>query len=286
MKSVQRFACGITVVALFSLPLVVQAEESIRSGTETWLISGGVFLPEIDTKLRVNNTNIDGGLGVDLEDQLNLDNRSETGYVDLKWRFFKKHRLGVAWFHLGRDASATATADIEIGDGNVIQAGATAFTELDIDIIPFSYAYSFINNDKHELAGFIGLHWTDIDFLIDASAWADKDGSGPSGQARLTAGVGVPLPLFGISYRYNFSRKWTGGLGAGYFSLSLDDDDTEFSGSLYNIRADTEYWFWNNVALGAAINFFEVDLEVKDSDWNGNFEYRYWGPQLYLRARF
>jgi len=74
MKSVQRLACGMTVAALFSLPLAVQAEEWIRSGTETRLISGGVFLPEINTKLRVNNTNIDGGLGVDLEEKLNLNN--------------------------------------------------------------------------------------------------------------------------------------------------------------------------------------------------------------------
>jgi hypothetical protein len=266
--------------------MAAQAEEWIRPGTETWNISAGVFLPEFDTKIRVNNTNVDGGLGVDLEDQLNLKKRNETGYVDLKWRFFEKHRLGIGWFRLGRDASATATGDIEIGDGNIINAGATAYTELNMDVIPFSYAYSFINNDKHELSGFIGIHWTDIEFLIDASAWADKDGSGPSGQARLTASAAAPLPLFGLNYRYNFSRKWTGGIGAGYFSLSMSEDTSSFSGSLYNFRADTEYWFWKNVGLGAAINSFGIDVDVSDSDWHGNLEYKYWGPQLYLRARF
>jgi len=40
------------------------------------------------------------------------------------------------------------------------------------------------------------------------------------------------------------------------------------------------------VALGTAINSFGIDLEVNDSDWHGNLEYSYWGPQLYLKARF
>ena len=286
MKNIQRLAYGLTVAAMFSLPLVAQAKERIQPGTERFSIAGGVFLPEFDTKIRVNNTNLDGGFGVDLEDQLKLDKRNETGYVDFKWRFFKKHRLGVGWFHLGRSADATALTDIEIGDGNVIQAGATMFTELEMDVFPITYGYSFINNEKHEFTGFLGVHWTDIDFLIDASAWTSGPGGGGGAQGRLSAKAAAPLPLIGVHYRYSFSPKWTGGLGAGYFSLSLDDDDTEFSGSLYNFRADTEYWFWNNMAFGAAINSFGIDIDVNDSDWHGNLEYRYWGPQLYLRARF
>jgi len=286
LKKIQRLACGLTVTILFSLPMAAQAEEWIQPGTETWLISGGVFLPEFDTKLRVNNSNTDGGIGVDLEDQLKLDKRDETGYADLKWRFFKKHRLGVGWFHFGRDTGATAQGDIEIGDGNVIQAGATLYTSLDMDVFPISYAYSFINNEKHELSGLLGIHWTDIEFLVDASAWVDNGGTGPSGQGRISAKAAAPLPLIGVHYRYSFSPKWSGALGAAFFKLDLDDDLSSFSGSLYSVRADTEYWFWNNVGFGAAITAFEIDVDVSDDDWHGNLEYKYWGPQLYVRARF
>ena len=70
-----------------------------------------------------------------------------------------------------------------------------------------------------------------------------------------------------------------------YFALDLVDDETNFSGSLVNVRLSTDYWFTNNFGMGAAINWFDLDAEVDDTNWKGAIDYRYFGPQIYVQAR-
>ena len=260
----------------------VHAEDWIRPGTEKFAVSAGFFLPEFDTKLRVDSKNLGTGVTIDLEDDLSLKEEVDTGYFNLLWRPFANHRFGAAYYKFNRDTSSTATTDIKLNDGKIIQAGATLTTEFELDVIPFSYAYSFINNETHELSGTLGVHWTEISFRVDATAWlADEDATGS-----VDADAKGPLPLVGVDYRYNISDKWTAGAGLEYFAIKLDDDLTAYQGSLYNVRISTEYWPWNNVGLGAAINAFGLDVDVEDDEWKGAIDYDYWGPQLYLRARF
>lgn len=41
-----------------------------------------------------------------------------------------------------------------------------------------------------------------------------------------------------------------------------------------------------NFALGAALGGFRVKVDASQDDWKGGFDYGYWGPQIYLMARF
>jgi hypothetical protein len=43
---------------------------------------------------------------------------------------------------------------------------------------------------------------------------------------------------------------------------------------------------YNNFGVGVAVNYFSLDVEVDDSEWKGTFDYEYFGPQIYLAARF
>jgi len=267
---------------LFMFPTFAHAGEWIRPGMERFTVSAGVFLPEFDTDLRVDSKALGKGVTIDLEDDLSLKEKVDTGYFSLDWRPFDKHRFGAAYYVFNRDTSATAITDIKLNDGKIIQAGATLTTGFELDVIPFSYAYSFINSETHELSGTLGVHWTTIDFRVDASAWlADEDATG-----RVDAEADGPLPLVGVDYRYNVSDRWTAGAGLEFFYIELDDDVTAFTGGLYNVRVNTEYWPWQNLGIGAAINFFGLDVDVEDDEWRGALEYDYWGPQIYLKARF
>ena len=267
---------------LLMLPALTQAEEWIRPGKERFTVAAGVFLPEFNTELRVDSKNLGTGVTIDLEDDLSLKEEVDTGYFNLLWRPFANHRFGAAYYKFNRDTSSTAIRNIEFNPGKEILAGATLTTKFELDVIPFSYAYSFINNETHELSGTLGLHWTEIGFRVDATAWlADEDATGS-----IDADANGPLPLIGVDYRYNISDKWTAGAGFEFFAIKLDDDLTAYEGSLYNVRINTEYWPWRNVGLGAAINAFGLDVDVEDDEWKGAIDYDYWGPQLYLRARF
>ena len=57
-------------------------------------------------------------------------------------------------------------------------------------------------------------------------------------------------------------------------------------GSLYSLRAYGEYRFQGRYGAGIAIDAFNLDLDANKNSFTGSYEYDYWGPQLYLIARF
>jgi hypothetical protein len=110
--------------------------------------------------------------------------------------------------------------------------------------------------------------------------------SGEDANADVTAKVDAPLPLIGLRYDHHFSQRWSASLQAGYFKLKLGNDSKSTQGDLWSARAEAEYRFSRHLGLGLAIEGFEIDAQSSDDSWQGTISYRYWGPQLYLKARF
>lgn len=270
----------LTLFTLLILPIATQAEDWIKPGNETLTFGIGVFLQAFDTSLRVDNQNVGIGDSVDLENDLGLKEDETVFWTNVNWRFADKHRLGVSYFSINRNSSATALRDLVIGD-EIYPVGTSLKTEFDVNITPFYYAYSFIKNDKHELAGSFGFHWFAIDLKIEGSA----SSAAGDADANVSASADAPLPLFGIRYDYYVNQRWTTSVHGEVFALDIADVALNFSGNLYNIRLSTDYWVTNNFGIGAAINWFNLDAEVDDNNWKGAVDYRYFGPQIYLQAR-
>ncbi len=282
MKSIEKTVIGfLMILVCLHFPASGFAEDWIKPGEERLKLGAGVFFPSFGTKLRVDSDTIGAGTEVDLEDDLGFSSSETTFWAGGYWRFAAKHRLSAGYFQFDRDASATAGTDITIGD-EIYPAGASLDSNFKIQVLPISYAYSFLKREKFELAGTIGLNWTKVDFDVSGSAsLGDKDPD-----ANVSADASVPLPLIGLLFDYHFTPKWSAGLHGEVFWLNIDADSFGFSGTLINLRLSTEYWFFNNVGLGAAINWFSLDVDVNDGDWRGILDYQYWGPQVYAAVRF
>ena len=96
----------------------------------------------------------------------------------------------------------------------------------------------------------------------------------------------LPLPLLGIRYDHHFSDNWSAGLAASFFSIEFGEDELDASGSLYNFRAYTEYRFRGRYGAGFALDAFKLKVDADKPRLTGEYEYDYWGPQIYLIARF
>ncbi len=265
---------------LILAPASSQAEDWIKQGEETFSFGLGAFLPAFNTTLRVDNQTVGAGDSIDLEDDLGLKEDESVFWVGGTWRFADRHRLGVSYFSFNRDASATALRELEIGD-EIYPVGASLETEFSLTITPIYYAYSFIKNEKHELAGSFGFHWFALDFAVQG----DASLNGEDANANASATADVPLPLFGIRYDYYINQRWTTSLHGEIFALDITDEAFKFSGNLYNIRLSTDYWLTKNFGIGAAVSWFDIDAKIDDSEWKGEIEYRYFGPQIYIQAR-
>lgn len=269
------------LATLFILPTVAYSDDWIQPGEENITIRAGAFLPWYGTDARVDSSDGSTGTGLNLEDDLGFDGNQVTFYGDVCWRFFSRNRVTASFFQMNRNGTVTAKKDIEVGN-ETFPAGATLSSEMDFTIIPFQYSFSFLKDEKYEMAASIGLHWYDMKFKVDGSATV----GGTGGAATVDADAKAPLPLIGLRFDYYFTPKWTACVHAEVFKLNTSNDTFQFSGSLFNVSINTDYWFYNHFGVGAAFNYFALNVDVDSDDWKGSADYRYWGPQVYLMVRF
>ena len=142
MKLIKYMLLVIILVFANFLSTAGLAADWIKPGEERVKFGGGVFFPNFDTKLRIDNNNI-GGTEVDLEDDLGFSSNETTFWVGGYWRFAAKHRFAAAYFQFDRDASVIANTDITIGD-EIYPAGARLDSKFKYQVLPISYAYSFL----------------------------------------------------------------------------------------------------------------------------------------------
>lgn len=280
-KPEQRFVLFLAMVVWALTTGTGMAEGWIMPGEERFKINGGAFFALFDSNLSIDSNVLGEGTDLDLEDDLDFNEETYTYRLDGYWRFAKRHRLFAGYFIFERDAMAQATDDLQIGD-DIYPAGAGIISDFTLQIAPMAYGYSFLNDEKHELSGIIGLHWMEMDFAVRGYA---SLGSGTL-IGETSAKAGAPLPMFGFSYEYRFSQYWTAGADFEAFYLDVSDDTFIFSGSLLNIGVKTEYWMTKNFGVGAALSYFYLNVDVEDTDWKGELGYQYFGPQVYLSLRF
>ncbi len=254
--------------------------DDLKPGEERFKFVAGWFLPAFDTDVRVDDTASEGD-DVSLGDDLGLDEDQSGGIFGFEWRIADRHRLSVNYSKFTQSATRTIDEQITIGD-EVYPVNATIRTRWSIELIPITYSYSFMKADNYEFAGTFGVHWNKISLSLNGSSSLSDDDL----TATAEADADLPLPLIGLSYDYHFSDNWSAGVGASFFSIEFGEDTLEASGSLWNARAYTEYRFGGRFGAGLAIDAFDFSIEADKPRLTGEYKYDYWGPQLYLTARF
>jgi len=277
---VVRFLCAALVAAT---SFGAAAQQVVRPGEEKFTLMLGAFLPAFNTKVQVDNEQTGTrGDNVDLGDDLGTDQDTSGGWFGAEWRFAPRHRVGFTFARFTLNGERAIDRQLQIGD-EVYPAGATLSSRLRIEIIPIAYSYSLLKRSHDELALTAGLHWSRLTFNVQGTA-SLNNAQDSSNEA--SAKANVPLPLLGVRYDHHFSERWSAGANVGVFSLRYGKEEFEFEGELWSVRLHAEYRFARNFSLGAAIDGFNVSVEASQNQWSGGFDYGYWGPQIYLSARF
>jgi hypothetical protein len=246
------------------------AAEKDVSELETVKLNLGAFIPFFNTELRVDSTTQGQGTDLDLEDRLGLDEEITEFRVDGYIRFFDRHRLQLGYYKLSRSAAAQLIPPFQFGDINF--DGVQVFTDTDVNIYEASYMYSFLQNDRLELAGTLGAQTVDIDVSI----------TGNGGLVTESASVVGPLPVIGLDLTYKFTSDLHLTSRVQFFTLEVD----EYDGTLVDFRAALEYMFWENFGLGVGYNMFYIDVEVDGSRFLGDVDYKFQGVNVFGVLRF
>jgi hypothetical protein len=142
-------------------------QDLIKPGEETFRVKLGGIINESNTSLR-----LDGSSGrsreVNLEDA-GLEKDSAGFLGEATWRFAANHRIGIQTFAIQRSGTKTTAQDIQLGD-NVVPAGTTLSAESKSRFLIADYEYSFVKNDRLELAGLVGLYGARFKFNFNATS--------------------------------------------------------------------------------------------------------------------
>lgn len=270
------------LLALLLCSLAQAEKESMGPfGEKILLRVGGMYVNQ-DTRIRVDG---DSGLGVQVDFEDFFDLEEELNGVlqfTVEGRFAERHRIGLMYYNLDRSAESVLERDWD-GDDLQVSAGATADTKLGISIYDLSYGYAFIQDEKHRLEGTIGLFWASLDVSLDFRGEILVEGEPSSGgEVEATSSLNAPLPVFGLSYDYAIKPRWLVGVDFKYFTLRTN----VIHGSIVQVSADTRYYFWDHFEVGGGITLFDTSMSIDTGSFKGGVDWSFWGPQLFLGARF
>jgi len=244
------------------------------SGENNWRkrdglsLSGGVFFPNYDTKIRKSNDDIDGSQ-ISLEDDLGLDDDDEIPIVSLAIRPWSKHKFFFSYMGMDRDARKILSDDISF-DGVVFPAGTDVDTDFDIDMYRLGYTWSFLQNSTWELGFSVGAYWIDMDMTMSAL----------EGAVEADYNESEPFPMIGFSGSWLLNKDWLIRGTAEAFSIDMNDTEGDF----YNVRLECEYAFTESISIGAGYDLVRIDAE--DTKKNNKVNYDYDGALVFLRWHF
>ena len=94
--------------------------------------------------------------------------------------------------------------------------------------------------------------------------------------------VTAPLPVAGMAGARRIGEKWTLiGRGQAFF---LEVGDVE--GSITHSSVYLEYDPFGHFGFGIGYDWFDVDVDVSDSQWYGHANIRFNGPMVFLKGSF
>ena len=277
-------AAVVTAVAILALtgPGEAYAEEDAAWRDDPlgyrFVLGVGLYGPRLDTIVRRDSSSGILGTVIDFESTLGMDDKDLLPLVFAYYRVAKKHRISFQYFRLERRGDSVAEGAIRFGD-EVFPANLPLSSYFNVDVYTLGYSYSFIHDEKKELAISVGVQIQDIEVGIAGNL-------GP-GLLRSESDVMAPLPTFGGSFDYAISDKWIFTSLIGVFGIEIDfGDESKFSGKILQINTGIKYKAFNNVGFALQYNYFYVDVDVKDSDWVGLLNYEYRGPVLAVSIYF
>lgn len=244
-------------------------------------IEAGVFVPSISTTVRLDSTSGEEGTEVSLEGDLGYSDQKTLPLFQATWRISKNWLVQLDYVNLDRSSSKTLEGEIEWppDEGEYFPIGAEVSSFFDFESARVAGAYIFKSGKRGELALVFGLHVTSAGVGIDLTA----DIAGETGSVGEDASVtAFPLPSIGLHWGTRFGENWSVRLRGDFFYLKYD----AYSGGLLSARADLSYHLSRNWAIGAGLNYYHIYAKAQSSNFTGKFDFRYWGPNAFVRYIF
>lgn len=264
-------------------PPTAESEESPPAKIEAavftkanWIVDLGAFYANVDSKIRVDGNAGNFGSDLDFESDLGLSENELLFNASATYTGWEKWSMGIEWFQLNRGSMGTLRKDIEWGQ-TLLPAQADIETYFDVNILRIYGGYELWRNDRTGVGLGAGIHGAGMKAGIDA---VFSLGGGTFGEFSddVSTGAILPLPNFGIWANHLFSPRLLGSFRVDAFALEID----EYKGELWSMAASVRYKATKRLSVGAGYSYFLLNVKMERNRWNGEAEFSYHGPKLFV----
>jgi len=242
--------------------------------TDRFALRGGWIQGSVDTRGRVDNP-LTGATGTPFSAEKDFSQSAAMHQlrVEMMFRLRERGRLRVDMWDLSRKGSASPAQPINYG-ANTFTSTDVVQSESDWRQIDLTWTYSFLRASRYELGAGLGLH------LVQAEALARvRNRVQPVREDFSGAG---PFATVALDGTWRIARRWALSARAQYFNLTVGS----VSGMLGDYHGDIQYRWRPNLALGLGYQSTRVELEVSDSNPNGQMRMNISGPEAFIRVSF
>jgi len=242
-------------------------------------LTAGGLLSAVDSSVRVGPSG--AGIEVDVEQALGFQTGVTSARVSGAWRFTrnKKHRFDLSWIDLTRKSDKTLKTDLDLGNGLILPAGSGVSSEFGLQLIKTEYSYSFVQDERLDMAATFGFYVAPIDFKFQASGLSTASDS---------FDVTAPLPLGGLRMDLLISPKFYLRSSMSVFYVEVGD----YKGSMQDLIVACEWVPTKHLGVGLGVDSFRLGVDQDGStsipgvSSRGSIGLEYTGLMLYVRGLF
>jgi len=233
------------------------------------------FLPNVDTRLRIDEQGGPAGTEIDFERDLRLSRRKVLPAMSVGVWLSRNWAVFGAFYEVARSQDATLDEEI-VFDGEVFPVDANVTGRFSSQIFRLGVRHSIVRDADTELDLSLGAHMTAFEAGIEGDVAAQ---GGSARTARRRREVLAPLPTLGLSLRQQIAPRVDLAVQADAFRLDLGDVE----GRIVNFQASASYRLGRGVVLGVAYRQIDYRLNVAKAEWSGRAEYGFSGPAFSVR---
>jgi hypothetical protein len=275
LNMIKRLLPSFILVTLFSVSGTLPAQDYDwhPALSDTFTASLGAMRSSDSFRIEANAPG-DPGSDIDFGDSLGVDNRSTFFNGQLRWKLGHSKRLSLWGQYFSNDATggASLTEDLE-WDGGTFLAGTYAEAGVKLAVTRIFMSYSFVKNDRSDFGAGLGIHNLDISSYIEGQVLAQ---GGSTAVLRKQVSASQILPNIGAWYDFAPSQRWLLHGRVDWISANIGDYD----GTLWNATAGINFQAWRHVGFDLSWQYFNLNVNVDKTDWNGGADMTYSGPVL------